>query len=167
MERFFYLLKKPQAILISFIILIAIAVFISLVYFSFKQPSPLPSSITPTVPPPTEQLSAQEKNYSEAPLQPFPSPTQKGQGILVVTSDPSGARILIDVPEADTVPKKDTPTIKPIPVKITPFKMSNIPAGTHTLSAYKEGYLYTSQTFTIEANEVTRVEIKMLPISMQ
>lgn len=172
MSLIFSFLKNP-VVLITFVLLLATVVIFSMIAFPSpkpQQPRPNPviqTTITPTPyfdtnKTPTPQrtdylLSPIEKNYPEITPQPFSSQSSL-KGSLVITSIPSEARVVIDVPEEEA----SSNNIK-IPVNTTPLKVTDIPTGKYTLFAFKEGYTIYTSAFTIEKDKVTRLEIKLNP----
>lgn len=107
----------------------------------------------------TTTLKTNKDVYKEAQTQKFPSATSNKTGSLIVTSVPSGARVIIDAPKAEA------PTDYPfIPSNITPFKISNIPEGTFLYFATKDGYDFSEGKFVIKGGETTFVKIVLYPL---
>ena len=70
-------------------------------------------------------------------------------GSLEITTNPQGARILLDSADQG----------------VSPVTVTNISAGNHTVTAIKEGYITTEQSVRILPNQTTPVAILMDPLS--
>jgi len=149
MDRLRLLLQNPLSLL-GIGILLIVLVIVSLV-----------SVITKPVQESTPPLTTEEGRMPEAPRQPFPTAENQHYGALIVTSNVSETRVLIDVSEDEVaeVPSQEQNIIPA--TSITPFKISRIPVGKHTLTAAKPGYYLTTIPFEITANQVTRVTISL------
>lgn len=169
-----YLFKNPTKLLIILVLILAIMILGSFLFFAIStpkpqsspfpvieyRPSPSSSAIIPSAPPaiaPTA-LNPEERNYPEASPQRFFTDNTNRAGILIVTSNPSGARVMIDSEEAEV---SSTGTV--LPVNITPFKASNIPTGKHNLTLFKKGYNLAAEQFEIKPNEITRLDTTLTP----
>ncbi|MDO8498595.1 MAG: PEGA domain-containing protein [bacterium] len=165
-------LRNRTTIIMIIVFFLALIVVSSLFLFSspktIKQkivPSPSPQSVSQSQY--YSQLTPEEKRYPEAPPQISFSTGQNSEtGLLLITSNPEGARVIIDVPENETNGTGSAP-ISPVPIKTTPFKVSQIPAGEHNLTAHKQGYIYNSINFKIEANKINRVHFELQPLPSQ
>lgn len=107
---------------------------------------------------PANSFSREEENYSIAPPQDYVS-TSTGMGLLVVTSAPEGARVVIDPPEEEA-----SESSKNSITNTTPFRVNSIPTGEHLLTAFVKDYELYTETFTVEEGKVTRLNIKMKKI---
>lgn len=156
--------KDPVRILLALSVILMFIVVASFVFFlifptrknPFSQPviqySPAPTTyIQPIV------LTSEEKKYPEASPQRFFSDNKNQSGILILTSDPAGARVIID--SEDT----ETSSTQTLPVDITPFKVSAIPTGQHNLTLFKKGYNMSTTKFSIEPNKITRLNVALIP----
>ncbi|OGE31052.1 hypothetical protein A2631_05220 [Candidatus Daviesbacteria bacterium RIFCSPHIGHO2_01_FULL_44_29] len=109
-----------------------------------------------------EQMTPEEKTYPTAPPQQFDQPSEEVGG-LVVTTNPSQARVLVDAVDAEGEAPVISPQVTPPPTKLTPFTMTNIPVGAHRLSIFKKGYLEKTVPFEIKVDEITRIDIELKP----
>ncbi len=154
------LFSKPTLLLIlalmaGIIILVAIRIF-----FSDKPPSSPPPVIYQDPADRSKSFDSfkpSEMNYPEAKPQQYRSEAP-GMGMLIITSEPEGTRVLIDSSEEE-IPINNIVN----PINITPFKVTSIPVGGHYIFAAKEGYNFTETDFAIKENEVTRVHLKLIP----
>lgn len=71
---------------------------------------------------------------------------RSGQTVADITSDPTGARVLLDGK----------------PISATPAKLNTYP-GTHTVMVEKPGYLSQSREFTVEKGKTATLEFKLAP----
>lgn len=106
-------------------------------------------------------LTKEEQDYPQAPSQDFSKYDTSVVGQLVVTTTPSDARILIDANEEDSDAPISSVEVSPPPTKTSPFAMSNIPVGKHSLSIFKRGFLEETIKFEIAKDKVTRLDIKL------
>lgn len=152
--------KTPTFYLIVTLTILAISLFA--VWLNQKEPTSTPSS-NPVIiysPPPSSKtsLSTTEQALPEAKAQKFFDNNSGQYGILVVTSNPSGARVLIDSEDAEGPSDQ-----KPLPVNLTPFKASSVPVGKHNLTVSSPGYNYSVQEITVEPNQITRIQVELVP----
>lgn len=126
---------------------------LSILFSFFTKPATPPISVQPT-----QKLNPREQLYPEATPQEFFSSDSADVGTLIVDSNPQGARVVIDTTEEE-VPDANNPQ----PVNITPFKITTIPTGAHTLTASKQGYNFVVVDFTIEKGSVTRLMLNLAP----
>lgn len=121
-------------------------------------------------------VSLRNKNTSNTSLYPTPSQTPKlegikealpqnflqktlSTGILIVFSNVNDIRVMIDA--SDTEGPSSHPQI---PINTTPFKMSSIPVGEHTLLASKPGYSMVEKNLKIIEGKITYVTIELSPL---
>lgn len=97
-----------------------------------------------------------ESSYPESVPQNFKSINNQ-RGVLIVDSNPEGARVTLD-------PSEEEVSETEILINITPFKVSKIPVGKHTISLFKEGFALETQEFQIESDKTTRLNIQLQPI---
>ena len=149
MDRLRLIVQNPLSLLgvgVLFIVLL----IVSLVSFITK----------PAQGPAIPSLTTQERQYTEAPRQPFPTAENQQYGTLIVTSTVEQTRVLIDVSEDEV--ESVVPQQNVIPAtSITPFRIAQIPVGEHILTASKPGYYLTTIPFEIKTNEVTRIAISL------
>lgn len=151
-------------VLLIISVILAFIVIGSFLFFSIFAPKtqtpPAPViqySPSPTSFPSSQPLTPEEKNYPEAYQQRFFSEDENQLGALIVISNPSEARAMIDLAE------EEASSDSTLPVNITPFKVSNMPVGQHNLMLFKTGYNFSTTQFNIEANKVTRLYINLVP----
>lgn len=153
------LFTKPTLILIL-VLSIGLGVLLLIrIFLGSKEPSspPPPVIYQQASDKPSSTFTTIETSYPEAPPQQYRS-EDKGTGSLVITSEPEGARILVDSSEEE-VPIDGVVN----PINTTPFKVSSIPAGEHYVFAGKPGYNFTETSFSIEEGQLTRVHIQLTP----
>lgn len=148
--------KLPVIICVGLLILVIIFFFVIRI---LTPSSNLPNSSTDE--PPSTSLTSQEKAYPEISAQPFNNDAKPEKGMLVVTSEPEGARIRIDNPDEEAPDKEGID----LPIHITPFKSTDIPVGKHTLTIGKAGYNLESRMFEIKEGTVTRIHLILRPLS--
>lgn len=150
-------------VLFTIVIVLALLVGGSLLYFSVFAPKTPPAapviqySPSPTTFVSSKSLTPEENSYPEVSPQRFFSEDSNQSGVLVVTTNPSEARVMIDSEE------EEVSTETTLPVNITPFKISNIPVGQHNLTLFTQGYNFSVVQFKIEANKITRLDITLTP----
>lgn len=154
-KNIFSIVGNPTKFFLVIALLLAIVILGSVLLIPAKKP-PQKQPILQIEP---STLTPQERIYREAAPQPFPSPAATQSSTLIVTSNPDGVRVMIDPPEEEA-----SGTSTEIPVNITPFKITTIPVGEHTLTAFKKGYNLYSTKFTISADKVTRLDIDLKPL---
>lgn len=148
--------KKIFIPILSFLVFIFVFLIVQFI-FNSRLPHHPSSIVTP--PPQNTQLNEQEKQYREAEPQEFKSyGTTIQYGTLVITSNPDEVRIRIDLEGHEA--SQDSVVV---PRNTTPFKVSRIPVGTHTLFAAKPGYEIIETTVTIEPGVVTRLNLTLNP----
>lgn len=108
---------------------------------------------------PRKDLPPDQSQLPEAKPQLFNNPETIAKGSLVVTTNQSDVRVVIDAPHEEV--STDT---QAAPVNIAPFKISSIPAGKHTLTAFKEGFVYYEKEFEINPNQTTTIDIHLTPL---
>lgn len=138
--------KLLSGILLLFIILVFLTIIISRKGPSQTQqtsqftPTPSVGQNNEATYPHTSQLFQQQNNQ---------------EGILAVDSNIPDVYVSIDNnPTSD--PKHYSPWNK------TPFIIDKIPAGQHSLEAFKLGFLKVNQTITISAAQTTRIHLNLL-----
>lgn len=99
------------------------------------------------------------ESFPEATKQEYPSQTSNKTGTLIVNSNPSGVKVIVDSPKSDAPEKYPQ-----IPENITPFKISNIPEGTYFYFASKDGFDFTEGKFEIKEGEITSVFFELVPL---
>jgi hypothetical protein len=147
-------------IIACFLVLIIFIAAIMLRFGSNETTSPN-QLITPT---PATFLSEQEERLPTAKPQPFRNDDVKETGSLVVTSTVPNVRVFLDMTdhpeEEDPIPSNRT-----WPENITPFTVREMPVGEHFLFAFKPpDYDTAVMKYTIKKNEVTRVNIELIPL---
>jgi hypothetical protein len=150
--------KKILFIIIGFIVLVLLIFIFSVASKKnspvkpgeFFTPSPTPISNTnPSIP----------VNIPEGEEQVFPSAKNNKMGTIVVESNPTGADVIIDAPQAEA------PSNYPvIPANKTPFKLSQIPEGSYIYSATKDGYDLSEGRIEVKPGQTTNVVIQLIPL---
>ncbi len=138
-----------------------------LVIVSFFSRSTNTNQLTPTPSPSPLPLSLteQEKKLPHATPQPFRNAVLKDTGTLVVTSSVEGATVLLDTSNHPGAPDEPIRPGNPWPHNTTPFTVLNMPVGRHSLEAIKPPKYDMARTeFIIIKNEVTRVNIELIPL---
>ena len=138
--------SRKQIILLTLSIILAVVVLISLFLFSLQQDS------DPT------SLSNQEQQIPVAPSQPFlVNDSVQQPGTLLVFSNPTGARVVIDAPEEEG----GGGTGLDLPVNVTPVRVESIPAGKHHLFISKLGYEFKELEVEVNPGEINRVKVEL------
>jgi hypothetical protein len=138
--------SKKQFILLWLTVLLSFIVLVSILLLSSRQTE------SPT------KLSSQEQQIPVTPPQPFlHENSQTAPGKLLVFSNPTGARVLIDAPEEEG---GGTASLN-LPVNLTPMRVESIPAGIHHLFITKEGYAFKEMDVEIKSGEVTRITVDL------
>lgn len=146
MSRLHFLVNdKRFLVLMTLLGVLLISLFVSL-YFRRE-----------TVENPPEGRISKETKYRNNLPQEFP-PSKEGFGTLIVTSVPDNIKVILDPPESEA-----PNTAEYLPVNLTPFRVEQIPVGKHSLFASNEGFEFKEEVFEVKANNVTRVEVKLLP----
>lgn len=145
MGTIFSIIRSPKVLFIITIIL-AIIVILSLLLIGNNKKKEGPP------------VQIREIPASQVPLV---TPTEiEIKNILFVTSDPAGARVLIDVPEQDVwIPDNNAPSTTPATVMTTPFRITNVAQGKHILSIFKDGYLQETKTIEIGSEKEIQINI--------
>lgn len=148
MFKFFEVLRNTKTIIPVLVIFAVSIVVLSIIF--------IPRNIQPT----QNTLSDTEKQYRNNLPQVFPS-GPGGFGTLVVNSNPSEARVIIDGAEDEG--GNTSPTV--LPINQTSFKVSTIPEGKHTLFVSKKGYEFQELSFEIKTNQITRLDLQLSPMA--
>lgn len=151
----------PEFILtgIAFL-LVLIVLFVSLSTFfspSNKQPQEQPGS-------PSSHLTAAEQSFSQMTPQ---TPSASQTGTLVVTTNVAKAWVTIDQPHqvfAEVRTDPVDPSLKPAPTYYTPFVISGLREGDHTLTVSKPNYVAQDIRFTVKKDHVTRIHADLVPV---
>lgn len=102
------------------------------------------------------QLKNEELDYPVAPPQDYKNPSIKIGG-AVITSNPTGARVMIDPAEEEVSVGSNNSL-----VNVTPFRVNAIPEGTHVITAFLNGYELYEGSLEVKAGEVVRFEIVLI-----
>ena len=166
-----------------FLLLLGVGIFMSFFVVAFiviqsdrntGESSPTPSQQNPENPsglPPIENINSyidkessaqpltkEEQKYPEATPQAFPGADTTKTGTLIVISDPPNINVVLEQSTEEEVSGYK------LPYNTAPFKATGVPVGTYVITAAKEGYEYTGESFKIEENKVTRALIKLAPL---
>lgn len=142
--------SKKEIIIYLITIILVLLVLVTFVFFNFMAKSD-----------PDQNLTSEETNIPVVEYTPenIPDPTIQ-TGSLIVTSNPVGARVLIDEPEGEVASTTIVATVYE-----TPFRIEQIATGRHTISVAKEGYEMQEIIVDVLTNQISRVTINLLPTS--
>jgi hypothetical protein len=140
------LLQNKQYIFLGIAVLLSFIILVSVLLFSGRQAeNPI-------------QLTPREQQIPVAQSQPFLNELPEASpGSLLIFSNPTGARVVIDGPEGEG--GADLPI--DLPVHFTPVRIDSIPAGGHHIFISKEGFQFKELDVEVTPGEITRITVDL------
>jgi hypothetical protein len=160
MKQFFSLFGGAKTFFIAAIVLVLAIIFVVLsLLFGQSGTTRVPENQIPTPTLFPDKLTEDEEALPTAVPQVYFNDIATKRGTLVIMTDISNVNVLIDSGEGEA-PINEIEN----PFQTPPFVVPSLPIGQHTLIAGKEGYIFEEMNFEIFENQVTRVELNLIPL---